>query len=52
MAVTVDDSAAPWVHAYGTTAEVLAHLKAQNVAAGDVIAIWYNGTNTSVVYRR
>ncbi len=52
MAVTVDASADPYIHAYGTTAEVLGHLKDQNVASSDVIAIWYNGTNTSVVYRR
>lgn len=52
MPVTVDASADPWIHAYGTTAEVLEHLKAQRIAIGDVLAIWYNGTNTSCVYRR
>jgi hypothetical protein len=53
MTVTVDAANDPYIHAHGTTAEVLAHLKAQNVAEGSVIAIW-NATEgpANCVYRR
>jgi hypothetical protein len=40
MAVTVDDSSSPLIHAYGTTAEVLAYMRAQGVRAYNIIAIW------------
>ncbi len=50
--MTVDADNDPYIHVSGTTAECLAQLKNQNVPACDVIAIWYNGTNTSCVYRR
>ena len=52
MSVVVDHDNAPFIHASGTTAEVLAHLKGQDVPGSEVIAIWYNATNTSCVYRR
>lgn len=53
MAVTTDVTNDPYIHAHGTTAEVLEHLKAQNVATGDIIQIW-NATvgPCNVVYRR
>lgn len=52
MPVTVDATNDPYIHASGTTAEVLGQLENQNVAIGDVVQIWYNGSNTSCVYRR
>ena len=52
VGVTVVATSAPYIHASGTTDEVLAHLKAQNVPASEVIAIWFNNTDTSCVYRR
>lgn len=50
--VTIDRDNAPYIHVLGTTAECLDHLKDQNVPGSEVIAIWYNATNTSCVYRR
>ena len=53
MTVTIDAAADPFIHAHGTTAEVLAHLKAQNVPASQVIAIWDATIGpTNCVYRR
>lgn len=52
MVVIVDSTNAPWVFASGTTAEVLGQLKADNVPLSSLAQIWYNGTNTSAVYRR
>lgn len=52
MAVTVDTTNDPYIHASGTTAEVLAHLKAQNVPSSEVVGIWFNCVDTSCVYRR
>lgn len=52
MAVVVDATNAPWVHASGTTAEVLGQLKADHISLSSLAQIWYNGTNTSAVYRR
>lgn len=53
MSVTIDATADPYIHAHGTTAEVLAHLAAQNVPSSQVIAIW-DATEgpTNCVYRR
>lgn len=52
MVVTIDATNSPWIHISGTTAEVLGKLKADHAARMDVVSIWYNGTNTSCVYRR
>ena len=52
MAASVDTTNLPYVHVSGTTAEVLGHLKSVGVPRQAVIAIWYNGTNTSCVYRK
>lgn len=51
MAFGVDAAADPYIHVHGTTAEVLAHLAAQNVPISQVIAIW-DATDTNCVYRR
>ena len=52
MAVTIDATNDPYIHASGTTAEVLAHLKAQNVSEGAVLGFWFNCVDTSCIYRR
>lgn len=52
MVVVVDSDNIPFIHASGTTAEVLAHLKGVGVPLTEIAKIWYNGTNTSCVYRR
>ena len=53
MSVTVDATSDPFIHAHGTTAEVLAHLKAQNVPGSAVISIWdATAGPTNCVYRR
>lgn len=51
MVVVVDSTNAPWIHASGTTAEVLGHLKAQHIPQHRV-SVFYNGTNTSAVYHK
>jgi len=50
--VTVDATNTPWIHASGTTAEVLEQLKVDHVPLSSLAQMWYNGTNTSAVYRR
>ncbi len=53
MSLIVDAAGDPYIHAHGTTAEVLAHLKAQNVPGSQVIAIWdATAGPTNCVYRR
>lgn len=42
MAVTIDTDNDPYIFCYGTTAEVLAHLEAQNVPEQSIIGIWYS----------
>jgi hypothetical protein len=53
MTVTIDAAGDPYIHAHGTTAEVLAHLAAPNVPISQVIAIWDASAGpTNCVYRR
>lgn len=53
MTVTIVTTSDPYIHAYGTTAEVLAHIKAQNVPASQIITIWDATVGpTNCVYRR
>jgi thiamine phosphate synthase YjbQ (UPF0047 family) len=53
MTVTVVTTSDPYIHAHGTAAEVLAHLKAQNVPGSAVIAIWDATIGpTNCIYRR
>lgn len=40
MAVVVDSTSTPYIHAHGTTAEVLAHLLSEGVPAHKIVAIW------------
>lgn len=40
MAVTVDATSTPYIHAHGTTAEVLAYLLAQGVETHQIVQIW------------
>lgn len=50
MTVTIDKDNVPYVHIYGTMAEVLAALKGYSRTS--VIMVGYNGTNISaVVYK-
>jgi len=48
--VTVSRTSAPWVTVIGTTTEIAAHLKAQNVPIHKIGAIYYNGTNETLIY--
>ena len=53
MTVTVDETADPYIDASGNFAEVLGHLKNQNVSEGSVIALVWDGTSiVHCVYRR
>jgi len=53
MTVTVDATADPYIHAHGTTAEVLGHLKAQNVPILQVVTIWDATVGpTNCIYKR
>lgn len=50
---TLDATSDPYIHYHGTVAEVLAHLKAQNVAQGSIVQIWDATTGPcNCVYRR
>jgi len=52
MAVTVDSTADPYIDASGNFAEVLGHLKDQNVSEGSIVALVWDGTVVHCVYRR
>lgn len=40
MVVSIDDASAPYIHVYGSTAEILAYLLAQGVPRHRIVAIW------------
>lgn len=40
MAVTVDSTTSLYIHAHGTTAEVLAHLLSKGIEAHQIVQIW------------
>lgn len=50
--VVVDADSDPYIHVSGSVTEVCSHLKDQNVPEKSVISIWFNGSDTSVIYRR
>ena len=53
MTLTIDSSGNPYIDASGNFKEVLMHLAAQNVAAGDIVGLVWDGTSVvHCVYRR
>lgn len=47
-----DVSNRPWVSVTGTVQQCLSHLKDNHISEGDVIDIFYNGTNQTIIFRR